>query len=192
VLGSVCGSDLWPYKSQPYTDNPRHMGHEFLGVVEETGSEVTGIILMGANLQRTALGRAFGATDVVAERGQDGIAAVRDLTGGTGTDRVLECVGLKDALIQATGAVRDGGVISRVGAPQYPEAPLGFGEFLRNLTLTGGVAPARAYMEELMPRILNGDIHPGRVFDRTVALEDVAEGYRLMNDREALKVLVRP
>jgi len=114
------------------------------------------------------------------------------LTGGTGTDRGLECVGLKDTLIQGTGAVRDGGVISRVGAPQYPEAPLGFGEFLRNLTLTGGVTPARAYMEELMPRILNGDIQPGRVFDRTVALEDVAEGYRLMNDREALKVLVRP
>jgi len=312
VLGSVCGSDLWPYKSQPYTGNPRHMGHEFLGVVEETGPEVTGIkpgdlavvpftyadntcqycrrglqtscphggpwgvggvdggqgqaarvpyadgtlvklpvaedsellpdlltlsdvlctgyhaartagvqpgetvtvigdgavglsaviasgllgagriILMGGNPRRTALGREFGATDVVAERGQDGIAAVRNLTGGTGTDRVLECVGLKDALVQGTGAVRDGGVISRVGAPQYPEAPLGFGEFLRNITLTGGVAPARAYMEELMPHILNGDIRPGRVFDRTVDLEDIAEGYRLMNDREALKVLVRP
>jgi threonine dehydrogenase-like Zn-dependent dehydrogenase len=65
-------------------------------------------------------------------------------------------------------------------------------EFLRNLTLTGGVAPARAYMEELMPHVLGGEIHPGRVFDRTIALEDVAEGYRLMNDREALKVLVRP
>jgi len=105
---------------------------------------------------------------------------------------VLECVGLRDALIQGIGVVRAGGVISRVGAPQYPDVPFGFGEFMRNITLTGGVAPARAYMDELMPHILDGQIHPGRVFDRTVALEDVPEGYRLMNDREALKVLVRP
>jgi threonine dehydrogenase-like Zn-dependent dehydrogenase len=105
---------------------------------------------------------------------------------------VLECVGLKDALLQAIGAVRDGGVISRVGAPQYPEVHFGFGEFRRNITLTGGVAPARAYLEDLIPHILGGQIHPGRVFDRTVGLEEVPEGYRLMNDREALKVLVRP
>ena len=150
------------------------------------------IILMGRHAQRTGLGREFGATDVVAGRGQDGVAAVRELTGGSGSERVLECVGLKDALVQGIGVVRDGGVISRVGAPQYPDVPFGFGEFMRNITLTGGVAPARAYMEDLMPHILDGQIHPGRVFDRTVALEDVAEGYRLMNDREALKVLVRP
>ena len=129
---------------------------------------------------------------MVAGRGQDGVTAVRDLTGGFGTRRVLECVGLRDALIQGIGVVRAGGVISRVGAPQYPDVPFGFGEFMRNITLTGGVAPARAYMDELMPHILDGQIHPGRVFDRTVALEDVPEGYRLMNDREALKVLVRP
>ena len=105
---------------------------------------------------------------------------------------MLECVGLKDALVQSAAVVRDGGTISRVGAPQYPEVPFGFMEFLRNLTLTGGVAPSRAYIEQLMPHILNGEIHPGRVFDRTVPLEQVAEGYRLMNDREALKVIVRP
>jgi len=150
------------------------------------------IILMGRHAQRTELGRQFGATDVVSGRGQDGVDAVRELTGGAGPERVLECVGLKDALVQGIGIVRDGGTISRVGAPQYPEVPFAFAEFMRNLTLTGGVAPARAYMEQLMPRILDGQIHPGRVFDRTVALEDVAEGYRLMNDREALKVLVRP
>ncbi|MFI1920025.1 zinc-binding dehydrogenase [Nocardia sp. NPDC020380] len=149
------------------------------------------IILMGRHTQRTDLGREFGATDVVADRGEDGVAAVRELTGG-GVARVLECVGLADAVTQAAGVVRDGGVISRVGAPQYPAIPFGFGEFMRNLTLTGGVAPARAYIPELLPRILNGEIHPGRVFDRTVGLEDIAEGYRLMNDREALKVLVRP
>jgi len=129
------------------------------------------IILMGRHAQRTALGREFGATDIVAGRGPDGIAAVRELTNGSGTERVLECVGLKDALVQGIGVVRDGGVISRVGAPQYPEVPFGFGEFMRNITLTGGVAPARAYMETLMPHILNGQIHPGRVFDRLVDLE---------------------
>ncbi|MEY9963485.1 threonine dehydrogenase-like Zn-dependent dehydrogenase [Streptacidiphilus sp. MAP12-16] len=94
------------------------------------------IILMGRHIQRTDLGREFGATDVVAGRGQDGVAALRELTGGTGTDRVLECVGLKDALVQSAGVVRDGGTISRVGAPQYPEVPFGFMEFLRNITLT--------------------------------------------------------
>jgi threonine dehydrogenase-like Zn-dependent dehydrogenase len=150
------------------------------------------IILMGRHTQRTDLGCEFGATDVVAGRGQDGVAAVQELTGGVGTEWVLECVGLVNALIQCIGVVRDGGVISRVGAPQYPAVPFGFREFLRNITLTGGVTPSRAYMEELMPDILNGDIHPGRVFDRTVGLEEVAEGYRLMNDREALKILVRP
>jgi threonine dehydrogenase-like Zn-dependent dehydrogenase len=147
---------------------------------------------MGRHTRRTDLGREFGATDVVAGRGQDGVAAVRELTGGAGTEWVLECVGLEDALVQGLGVVRDGGVISRVGAPQYPAVPFGFREFLGNITLTGGVTPSRAYMEQLIPHILNGGIHPGRVFDRTVGLEQVGEGYRLMNDREALKVLVRP
>jgi threonine dehydrogenase-like Zn-dependent dehydrogenase len=150
------------------------------------------IILMGRHAPRTDLGRQLGATDVVADRGQDGIDAVRELTGGTGTDRVLECVGLKDALAQSAGVVRDGGTISRVGAPQCPEVPFGFPEFRRNLNLTGGIAPARAYLEELMPHILSGQIHPRRVFDRTMPLSQVAEAYRLMNDREALKVLIRP
>ena len=312
VLSCICGSDLWPYKSLPPTDNPRHMGHEFLGVVEETGPEVrtlapgdlvvapfvysdntctycreglqtsclhggqwgvngvdggqgqaarvpyadgtlvklpveegsdllpdllslsdilcTGyhaartagvaqgdsvtvvgdgavglaavisarllgaaqIILMGRHQARTDLGRDFGATDVVAERGEEGIARVRELTGGQGTRKVLECVGLKDAIVQSFGVVRDGGTISRVGAPQFAEVPFGFGDFMRNITLTGGVAPARAYIEELLPHILDGSIRPGRVFDRTLALEDIADGYRAMNDREALKVLIRP
>ncbi|MHC3463268.1 zinc-binding dehydrogenase [Streptomyces flavovirens] len=312
VLSCVCGSDLWPYKSAPPTDSPRHMGHEFLGVVEETGADVrtlkpgdlvvapfvysdntcaycreglqtscvhggswgvdgvdggqgqaarvpyadgtlvalpvgedsgllpdlltlsdvlcTGyhaartagvrrgdsvtvvgdgavglaavisarllgaeqIVLMGRHTARTDLGRDFGATDVVAERGEEGIARVKELTGGEGSHKVLECAGLEDAIRQSFGIVRDGGTISRVGAPQFTDVPFGFGDFLRNITLTGGVAPARAYIEELMPHILDGSIRPGRVFDRTVGLEDVADGYRAMNDREALKVLVRP
>ncbi|MFE6049319.1 zinc-binding dehydrogenase [Kitasatospora sp. NPDC056446] len=312
VLSCICGSDLWPYKSLPPTDHPRQMGHEFLGVVEDTGAGVRGIrpgdvvvapfvyadntceycreglqtscvhggrwgldgvdggqgqavrvphadgtlvrlpvgedsellpdlltlsdilctgyhaartagvrrgdsvtvvgdgavglaavisakllgaeqiILMGRHRVRTDLGRAFGATDVVADRGEEGIARVRELTGGQGTRRVLECVGLTDALVQSFGAVRAGGTISRVGAPQSADVPFGFADFLRNITLTGGVAPARAYIEELMPYILDGSITPGRVFDRTMGLEDIADGYRAMNDRQALKVLIRP
>ena len=82
-------------------------------------------------------------------------------------------------------------MISRVGAPQYADVPSDFGIFLRNITLTGGVAPARAYIEELLPDVLDGTVQPGRVFDRTVDLDDVPDGYRAMADREALKVLVR-
>ena len=139
------------------------------------------------------LGCEFGATDVVAERGEKGIANVRELTGGLGTHTVLECVGYMSAYEMAYGVVRVGGVISRVGVPQYEEAPIGFGSlFGRNITLTGGPAPVRAYIEELLPDVLEGRIEPGKVFDRTVGLDDVPEGYRAMDAREALKVLVRP
>ena len=150
------------------------------------------IILMGRHTARTDLGREFGATDVVAERGDEGIAKVRELTGGDGTHVVLEAVGLKPALETAFAVVRDGGVISRVGAPQFAEVPFGFPEFMRNITLTGGVAPARAYIDELLPMILDGRIQPGRVFDRTIGLDEVPAGYQAMADREALKVLIRP
>lgn len=150
------------------------------------------IILMGRHTARTDLGREFGATDVVAERGEEGIARVKELTGGDGTHRVLECVGLEDAIVTALGVVRAGGVVSRVGAPQYTKVPLGFPDFLRNITLTGGVAPARAYIPELLPDILDGRIDPGRVFDRTLGLDEVPAGYRAMADRDALKVLVQP
>jgi len=150
------------------------------------------IILMGRHRDRTDLGREFGATDVVAERGEEGAERVRDLTGGDGTHTVLECVGLLPALETAFAAVRDGGVVSRVGAPQYSDVPADFGVFFRNVTLTGGVAPARAYIEELMPDVLDGTLQPGRVFDRAVPLDDIADGYRAMAEREALKVIVEP
>jgi threonine dehydrogenase-like Zn-dependent dehydrogenase len=151
------------------------------------------IILMGRHKDRTDLGREFGATDVVAERGEEGVEKVRELTGGDGTHTVLECVGHKPAYEMAYGVVRAGGVISRVGVPQYEEAPIGFGSlFGGNITLTGGPAPVRAYIEELLPDVLEGRIEPGRVFDRTVDLDGVPEGYHAMDAREALKVLVRP
>ena len=308
----ICGSDLWPYGSKPATGHGDRIGHEFLGAVEDVGSEVSGlktgdvvvapfvwadnscdfcreglqtscrhggfwaaggvdggqgeavrvpqaqgtlvklpvgedsallpslltlsdvfptghhcavtagvnprttvtvigdgavglsavlaakrlgaerIILMGRHQQRTDLGREFGATDVVAERGEEGIERVRELTGGDGTHTVLECVGLEPAIETAFGVVRDGGVVSRVGAPQYTDVPMDFPVFLRNITLTGGVAPARAYIEELLPDVLDGTVQPGRVFDRTAGLDEVPDGYRAMADREALKVLVQP
>ena len=150
------------------------------------------IILMGRHRSRTDLGREFGATDVVAERGEEGIAAVRELTGGQGTHVVIEAVGHMPAYEQAYGVVRPGGAISRVGVPQYENAPVGFGSiFGLNISLTGGPAPARAYIEELMPDILEGRLEPGKVFDRTVDLDGVPDGYRAMADREALKVMVR-
>ncbi|MBO2456348.1 zinc-binding dehydrogenase [Actinomadura violacea] len=312
VLSCVCGSDLWPYGSMPATDTGRPMGHEFLGVIAETGSDVTGlkagdlvvtpftycdntcdfcrrglqsscrhggryglngvdagqgeavrvpyadgtlvklpvgvdspllpslltlsdvlgtghhgavtagvgpgdrvlvvgdgavglsaviaakrlgaeqIILMGRHTDRTDLGRDFGATDVVAERGEEGVARVRELTGRDGADRVIEAVGTRQTLDTAFGAVIDGGTISRLGVPQYTDGPMGFEMIMRNITLTGGASPARAYIEELMPDILNGTIDPGRVFDRTVSLDGVPDAYRAMADRRALKVLIRP
>ena len=151
------------------------------------------IILMGRHRDRTDLGVEWGATDVVPERGSDGVEQVLELTGGEGSHVVLEAVGLMPAYEQAYGVVRPGGVISRVGVPQYEEAPVGFGSlFGKNATLTGGPAPVRAYIEAAIPQVLAGEIDPGRVFDAETSLEDIAEAYRLMDSREALKVLVRP
>lgn len=150
------------------------------------------IILMGRHEARTDLGRRYGATDVVAARGDEGIAAVRDLTGGDGAHVVVDAVGHLPAYEQAIGIVRDGGAVSRVGVPQYEMGPIGRAQFERNITITGGVAPVRAYIDRLLPGVLDGSVDPGAVFDREVELEDIPEAYRLMDAREALKVLVRP
>jgi threonine dehydrogenase-like Zn-dependent dehydrogenase len=128
------------------------------------------IVLMGRHQVRTDLGREYGATDVVAERGDEGIAAVRDLTHG-GSQIVLEAVGHRPAYDQAVG----------------------FGSlFGHNITLTGGPAPVRAYIEQLLPAVLDDSVNPGKVFDLTVALDDTPKGYTAMDERTALKVLVRP
>lgn len=151
------------------------------------------IILMGRHTARTDLGVAWGATDVVAERGTDGVAKVMDLTHGEGSHIVLEAVGHMPAYEQAYGVVRPGGVISRVGVPQYEQAPIGFGSlFGKNARLAGGPAPVRAYLEPAIRQVLDGAINPGAVFDRTLSLDDVPAGYAAMNDRTALKVMVRP
>ncbi|WP_433260677.1 zinc-binding dehydrogenase [Actinosynnema sp. CS-041913] len=313
LRSAICGSDLLPYRTRPATDSGDPIGHEFVGIVEDTGDDVSGpavgdlviapfafadntceycadrlhtscphggvfgmdgvdggqaeavrvpqapgtlvkapvgedsallsslltladvyatghhaattaavtprtsvtvigdgavglsavlaarrlgaerITLMSRHADRGRLGLEFGATDVVVERGEEGVARVRELTGGHGTHRVLECVGSSLALETAFGVVRDGGVVSRVGVPQYTEGPVGFDAmFDRGITLTGGLTPARAYIEQLLPDVLDGAVEPGRVFSHTVDLPDVPTGYEAMADREALKVLVRP
>jgi len=153
----------------------------------------TRIILMGRHRDRTDLGQEWGATEVVVERGEEGVAKVLDLTRGDGTRVVVEAVGYRQAYDTAVGVVRVGGTISRVGVPQYEEAPVGFASlFGKNITLTGGPAPVRAYIEELLPEVLDGRLDPGRVFDREVGLDDIAAGYQAMDDRESIKVLVVP
>ncbi|WP_127933324.1 zinc-binding dehydrogenase [Nonomuraea polychroma] len=151
------------------------------------------IILMGRHDARTKLGIDFGATDVVPERGAEGVEKVRELTGGQGVHAVLEAVGYMNAYETAVGVVRPGGVISRVGVPQYEDAAIGFASlFGPNITLTGGPAPVRAYIDQLLPDVLEGRVEPGRVFDQAIVLEQVPDGYRAMDERTALKVLIQP
>jgi threonine dehydrogenase-like Zn-dependent dehydrogenase len=150
------------------------------------------IIILGRHEQRIALAKDFGATDVVSERGDEGSARVRELTQGFGAHSVLECVGSAQAMETALGIVRPGGAIGRVGVPHYGPIDLSTLPFYHNVIVAGGPAPVRAYMDELLPDVMEGRIEPGRVFDRTVDLDGVPDGYRAMNEREALKVLVRP
>ena len=305
---AICGSDLWPYKSMPHDDEGRRMGHEFVGVVEDVGANVTTVgsgdlvvspflwsdgtcvfcregwhseclhggrygsdrvdggqgeavrvpeadgtlvklpvgrddalmpslltltdvmgtghhaaleakagpgrtvavvgdgavglcgviaakrlgaervILLGSNPERIALGREFGATDVVEERGEEAVERVRELT-GHGAHSVLECVGLEQAVETALAIARPGGAIGRVGVPEHDTTPTGVA-FWKNATMGGGPAPVRAYIEELLPDVLEGRIEPGRVFDRVGPLDEVPDGYRAMNERESLKVMV--
>lgn len=150
------------------------------------------IILLGRHPDRIALAREFGATDIVSERGPEAIERVRELTGGHGVHAVLECVGLAQAMETAVEITRAGGAIGRVGVPQDAAMPGSQTAFYHNVTVGGGPAPVRAYIPELLPDILEGRIQPGRVFDRVVDLDGVPGGYRDMNDRKALKVMVRP
>jgi threonine dehydrogenase-like Zn-dependent dehydrogenase len=150
------------------------------------------IIILGRHADRIALAREFGATDVVSERGEEAIERVRELTGGEGVHSVLECVGYEQAVATAIGIARPGGAVGRVGVPQHTDIPASLPAFFGNITIGGGPAPVRAYLDELLPDVLEGRIHPGRVLDRTVGLDGVPDGYRAMDDREAIKVMVTP
>ena len=307
---AICGSDLWPYKSMEADGAGRRMGHEFIGVVEAVGADVTSlqagdlvaspflwsdgtcvlcregmhpsclhggrygddgvdggqgeavrvpqadgtlvrlpvepdaglmpslltltdvmstghhaalsarvspgksvavvgdgavglcgviaahrlgaeqIVILGHHEDRIALAREFGATDVVSERGDEAVQRVRELTDGLGAHSVLECVGHEESTLTALHSARPGGAVGRVGVPQEASISEGESTFFDNVTISGGPAPARAYMEELLPDVLEGRIEPGRVFDRVGSLKDVPDGYRAMNDREAIKVMI--
>ena len=148
------------------------------------------IILLGRHPDRIALAREFGATDIVSERGEVAVERVRELTNGFGAHSVLECVGLGQATVTALSIVRPGGAVGRVGVPQEESIPNAVQTFFDNVTIGGGPAPVRAYIEELLPDVLGGTIEPGRVFDRAASLDEVPDGYRAMNEREAIKVMV--
>jgi len=313
----VCGSDLWPYRGVTETDEPRRIGHEFIGVVEQVGDEVAGvsvgdvviapfydcdftcvnctngvspscldgnwwgredrdghfadgaqgefvrvphadgtltvvpgpvddvmvphllalsdvmgtgwhaavsagiesgstvvivgdgavglcgviaarqlgaerIIAMSRHADRQALARDFGATDIVASRGEEGIEEVRGLLGGIGADAVLECVGTAESMDQAIRSARPGGRVGYVGVPsggaELPIRTL----FGTNVGVAGGIAPVRNYADALLPLVLDATIEPGRVFDLELPLAEVAEAYAAMDERRAIKVLLRP
>jgi threonine dehydrogenase-like Zn-dependent dehydrogenase len=150
------------------------------------------IIILGRHEDRIALAREFGATDVVSKRGEAAVERVRELTGGVGVHSVLECVGVGASMETAIGIARPGGAVGRVGVPQDDAMPASRPAFYGNITVSGGPAPVRAYIEELLPDILEGRIEPGRVFDRVIGLDEVPAGYRAMADRESIKVMVKP
>lgn len=302
----VCGSDLWPYRGAEPTDEPHPMGHEYVGFVEEVGSEVTSVrpgqfvvgsfatsdntcancrngfqssclrrafmstcqadhvripdaqgtlvatdgvpdeglwpgllavsdvmgtgwwaadaaevkpgstavvvgdgavglcaviaakergaervIAMSRHDSRQRLAREFGATDIVAERGEEGIERIKELTGGIGADSVLECVGTAQAMRQALHSARPGGNVGFVGVP-HDVAVDGQELFFSHVGLRGGPAPVRRYLPDLIERVQTGRIDPGKVFDLTLPLEQVAEGYRAMDERRAIKTLLKP
>ncbi|WP_432083976.1 zinc-dependent alcohol dehydrogenase family protein [Streptomyces sp. WAC 04229] len=302
----VCGSDLWPYRGLEPTDEPHPMGHEYVGFVEEVGSEVTSvepgqfvigsfatsdntcancqngfqssclhrefmstcqadhvripnaqgtlvatdgipgeelwpsllavsdvmgtgwwaadaaevkpgstavvvgdgavglcgviaakelgaerIIAMSRHESRQRLAREFGATDIVAERGEEGVERIKELTGGIGADSVLECVGTGEAMRQALSSARPGGNVGFVGVP-HDVALDGQELFFSHVGLRGGPAPVRRYLPGLVGLVQSGRIDPGRVFDLTLPLSEVAEGYRAMDERRAIKTLLKP
>ncbi|MGW8633980.1 zinc-dependent alcohol dehydrogenase family protein [Streptomyces sp. NPDC055793] len=302
----VCGSDLWPYRGAEPTEAPHPMGHEYVGFVEEVGSEVTAvkpgqmvvgsfatsdntcancrngfqssclnvefmttcqadyvripnaqgtlvatdgvpdktfwpgllavsdvmgtgwwaaeaaevkpgstavvvgdgavglcaviaakelgaeqIIAMSRHESRQQLASEFGATDIVTERGEEGAARIKELTGGIGADSVLECVGTQESMSQALHSTRPGGNVGFVGVP-HEVAIDGQELFFSHVGLRGGPAPVRRYLPDLIDRVLAGAIDPGKVFDLTLPLDQVAEGYQAMDERHAIKTLLTP
>lgn len=302
----VCGSDLWPYRGVEPTEHAHPMGHEYVGFVEEVGSEVTAvrpgqfvvgsfatsdnvcancrngfqssclkrefmstcqadhiripnaqgtlvatdgvpgeefwpgllavsdvmgtgwwaaeaaqvtpgstavvvgdgavglcaviaakemgaerIIAMSRHESRQKLAREFGATDIVAERGDEGVARIKEMTNGIGADSVLECVGTAESMRQALRSTRPGGAVGFVGVP-HEVAVDGQELFFSHVALRGGPAPVRRYLPDLIDRVLTGTIDPGKVFDLTLPLDQVAEGYKAMDERRAVKTLLVP
>jgi threonine dehydrogenase-like Zn-dependent dehydrogenase len=162
-----------------------------LGVLSARQMGAERIIVMSRHASRQKLAREFGATDIVTERGDDGAARIKELTNGIGADSVLECVGTQESMMQAIQSTRPGGYVSYVGVPHGVELN-GEQLFFAHVHLHGGPAPVRRYLPELIKLVLNEKINPGKVFDLTLPINQVAEGYRAMDERRAIKTLLRP
>lgn len=162
-----------------------------LGVLSAKQMGAERIIAMSRHEKRQKLACEFGATDIVTERGDEGTTHINELTNGIGADSVLECVGTQESMMQAILATRPGGFVGYVGVPH---GVLLDGEtlFYSHVHLHGGPAPVRRYLPELIDLVLDRKINPGKVFDLTLPLDQVAEGYRAMDERRAIKALLRP
>ena len=162
-----------------------------LGVLSARQRGAERIVAMSRNPARQKLAREFGATDIVTERGDEGVARIQELTHGVGADAVLECVGTPDAMRQAIRSTRPGGTVGYVGVPHGVELDAQ-ALFYAHVRLFGGPAPVRRYLPDLIDLVLDEKIDPGRVFDLTLPLDRVPEGYRAMDERRAIKALLRP
>lgn len=162
-----------------------------LGVLSAKQMGAERIIAMSRHATRQKLAREFGATDIVTERGEEGVARIKELTRGVGADAVLECVGTPESMMQAISTTRPGGSVGYVGVPHGVTLD-GTELFFTHVRLHGGPAPVRRYLPELIALVMNGTITPGKVFDLVLPLKDVAEGYRAMDERRAIKTLLRP
>jgi threonine dehydrogenase-like Zn-dependent dehydrogenase len=162
-----------------------------LGVLSAKQLGASRIIAMSRHATRQKLAREFGATDIVTERGDEGVVRIKELTNGIGADAVLECVGTQESMMQAIRSTRPGGYIGYVGVPHGVELN-GQELFFAHVHLHGGPAPVRRFLPELIDLVWKGKINPGKVFDLTLPLDQVAEGYRAMDERRAIKTLLRP
>ena len=162
-----------------------------LGVLSAKQMGADRILVMSRHDSRQKIAREFGATDIVTERGDEGVARSKDLTKGIGADSVLECVGTQESMMQAIHATRKGGYVGYVGVPHDVELK-GEELFYAHVHLHGGPAPVRHFLPELIDLVWKGKINPGKVFDLTLPLDQVAEGYRAMDERRAIKTLLRP
>ena len=162
-----------------------------LGVLSAKQMGAERIIAMSRHASRQTLAREFGATDIVTERGDEGVERIKQLTKGVGADSVLECVGTQESMMQAIKATRPGGYVGYVGVP-HGVALDGQQLFFSHVHLHGGPAPVRQYLPKLIDLVFNGAINPGKVFDLVLPLTQVAEGYRAMDERRAIKTLLRP
>jgi len=162
-----------------------------LGILSARQMGAGRIIAMSRHESRQKLAREFGATDIVTGRGDEGVARIRDLTDGIGADSVLECVGTQESMLQAIRSTRRGGHVGYVGVPHGVELS-GQELFFAHVRLHGGPAPVRRYLPELIGMVWDWKINPGKVFDLTLPLDQVAEGYRAMDERRAIKTLLRP